>query len=174
MHYSSGMVVRLGVRDCPALETRLLITDEVSRRGDEIFQKKCIKWLSATAVGGTCCCARRMYHIQTLCSRALDPPRTDRMQGDAFEVTREYLLHEANAAAESAGALAVPGNVPVSRLCGEDAQGRSATRFHGRGCLLRGIAFERMTARGGDGGDRGLNGAGFAACIRRLRFHSRL
>ena len=51
----------------------MLITDEVLAVGDESFQKKCIAWLERyLADGGTLLlCSHSMFHVQTLCRRAL-------------------------------------------------------------------------------------------------------
>ena len=147
-HYSSGMVVRLGFAIAAALEPDLLITDEVLAVGDESFQKKCIRWLEGyRASGGTLLlCSHSMYHIQTLCSRAIWIHHgADRMQGEAFEVTREYLAyHEAKGAVEAQAPPPPPGNVPrIEALWAEDAQGRPANTFPMGGvAVLQGIAFE--------------------------------
>jgi len=133
-HYSSGMVVRLGFAVATALDPELLITDEVLAVGDESFQKKCIHWLeSYRARGGTLLLvSHSMYHIQTLCSRALWLHHgAERMQGPAFEVTREYLAyHEAKSAAQEKAAAPASGSVPrVVSLWSEDAQGRREDTF---------------------------------------------
>lgn len=147
-HYSSGMVVRLGFAIAAALEPDLLITDEVLAVGDESFQKKCIQWLEGyRASGGTLLlCSHSMYHIQTLCSRAIWIHHgKDRMQGEAFDVTREYLAyHEAKTAVEAHVPSPVLGNVPrIEALWAEDAQGRPANTFPmGGTAVLQGIASE--------------------------------
>jgi lipopolysaccharide transport system ATP-binding protein len=95
-HYSSGMVVRLGFAVATALTPDILITDEVLAVGDESFQKKCIQWLEAfRANGGTLLvCSHSMYHVQTLCQRALwiHHGKAQRY-GEVFDVTREYLTY---------------------------------------------------------------------------------
>lgn len=147
-HYSSGMVVRLGFAIAAALEPDLLITDEVLAVGDESFQKKCIQWLEGYRAGGgtLLLCSHSMYHIQTLCSRAIWIHHgADRMQGEAFEVTREYLAyHEAKTAVEAKSPPPVSGNVPrIEALWAEDAQGNPADTFPmGGTAILQGIAFE--------------------------------
>ena len=97
-HYSSGMVVRLGFAVVTALTPDVLITDEVLAVGDESFQKKCIRWLERfLGEGGTLLlCSHSMYHVQTLCSRAMWLHQgAVRLEGDSFDVTREYLtFHE--------------------------------------------------------------------------------
>src|SRR4029434_9065203 len=93
-HYSSGMGVRLGFAVATALRPDILITDEVLAVGDESFAKKCVAWMERyLADGGTLLlCSHSMYHVQTLCSRALwIHEGRARMQGERFEVTREYL-----------------------------------------------------------------------------------
>ncbi|MDQ3028061.1 MAG: ABC transporter ATP-binding protein, partial [Pseudomonadota bacterium] len=95
-HYSSGMAVRLGFAVATAMSPEVLITDEVLAVGDESFQKKCVAWLERyLADGGTLLlCSHSMFHIQTLCSRALwiHQGRV-RMAGSSFDVTREYLTY---------------------------------------------------------------------------------
>jgi lipopolysaccharide transport system ATP-binding protein len=94
--YSSGMVVRLGFAVATALSPDLLVTDEVLAVGDESFQKKCLRWMeNFRARGGTLLlCSHSMYHIQTLCQKALwiHAGRV-RQQGEAFAVTQAYLAH---------------------------------------------------------------------------------
>lgn len=95
-HYSSGMVVRLGFAVATAMRPDILITDEVLAVGDESFQKKCIRWMEDYLAGGgtLLLCSHSMFHIQTLCQKALwiQDGRV-RMQGNSFEVTREYLTY---------------------------------------------------------------------------------
>jgi ABC-type polysaccharide/polyol phosphate transport system ATPase subunit len=150
-HYSSGMVVRLGFAIAAALEPDLLITDEVLAVGDESFQKKCIQWLERYREGGGTflLCSHSMYHIQTLCSRALWIHHgAERMQGAPFEVTREYLAyHEAKTkVAAQLAAQAPPPAGPVPRIesiWAEDAEGRPADTFPlGGVAVLQGTAFE--------------------------------
>ena len=95
-HYSSGMAVRLGFAVATALEPELLITDEVLAVGDESFQKKCIAWLQRYLAGGgtLLLCSHSMFHVQTLCRRAVWLHHgAMRMQGESFDVTREYLTY---------------------------------------------------------------------------------
>ena len=95
-HYSSGMVVRLGFAVATAMRPDILITDEVLAVGDESFQKKCIRWIEDyLATGGTLLlCSHSMFHIQTLCQKALwIHEGRPRLYGDAFDVTREYLTY---------------------------------------------------------------------------------
>jgi len=104
-HYSSGMVVRLGFAVATAMRPDILITDEVLAVGDESFQKKCIRWIEGyLAQGGTLLlCSHSMYHIQTLCQKAvwIHGGRMH-MYGNSFDVTREYLTYheEKNCRAE--------------------------------------------------------------------------
>lgn len=145
-HYSSGMVVRLGFAVATALEPDLLITDEVLAVGDESFQKKCIQWLETyRASGGTLLlCSHSMYHIQTLCSRALWIHHgAERMKGNAFDVTREYLVYHEEKSAVAAPAP-VQGTVPrIVSLWAEDKQGLSSTHFPlGGVAVVQGVAFE--------------------------------
>jgi lipopolysaccharide transport system ATP-binding protein len=148
-HYSSGMVVRLGFAVAAALEPDLLITDEVLAVGDESFQKKCIQWLERYREGGGTflLCSHSMYHIQTLCSRALWIHHgAERMQGGPFEVTREYLAyHEAKTKVATQAPPPPPaGPVPrIESIWAEDGEGRPADTFPlGGVAVLQGIAFE--------------------------------
>ena len=149
-HYSSGMVVRLGFAVATAVSPELLITDEVLAVGDESFQKKCVAWLERfLAAGGTLLlCSHSMFHIQTLCSRALwiHHGRV-RMEGASFDVTREYLTyHHERTAAERKAAAAVATAAGVMRL--EDAwlersDGTRASTFRrGEDLVLQATAFE--------------------------------
>ena len=95
-HYSSGMVVRLGFAVATAMRPDILITDEVLAVGDESFQKKCVRWIeNYLASGGTLLlCSHSMFHIQTLCQKALwvHEGRPYRY-GDSFAITQEYLTY---------------------------------------------------------------------------------
>lgn len=146
-HYSSGMVVRLGFAVASALKPEVLVTDEVLAVGDESFQKKCIRWLEGfRGDGGTLLLvSHSMYHIQTLCSRALwlDHGRL-RMAGDSFEVTREYLsFHEEKTRRERQSPRPVSADAPrILDWWTEDASGREATTFAmGDDVVTEGIAF---------------------------------
>ncbi len=104
--YSSGMVVRLGFAVATALSPDLLVTDEVLAVGDESFQKKCLRWMeNFRARGGTLLlCSHSMYHIQSLCQKAIwiHAGRV-RQQGEAFAITQAYLAyHEAKSYRELA------------------------------------------------------------------------
>jgi lipopolysaccharide transport system ATP-binding protein len=145
-HYSSGMAVRLGFAVATALEPELLITDEVLAVGDESFQKKCIRWLEQfRARGGTLLlCSHSMYHVQTLCSRALwiHHGRV-RMAGDSFDVTREYLTYHEEKTAAEAPARRAEGEQPrILRIWTERADGGSAATFvRGETLVLQGVAY---------------------------------
>ena len=131
-HYSSGMVVRLGFAVATAMRPDILITDEVLAVGDESFQKKCIRWIEDYLDGGgtLLLCSHSMYHIQTLCQKALwIHEGRPRMHGDSFEVTREYLTYheEKNSKAER-GELAAnsTGIYQIRKLWLEDDTGSVA------------------------------------------------
>ena len=132
-HYSSGMAVRLGFAVATALTPDILITDEVLAVGDESFQKKCIQWLEQyRAEGGTLLlCSHSMFHVQTLCQRALWIHHGKaRMQGDAFDVTREYLTyHEEKRRKEQAAPQPIVHGPKVESTWIEDASGREAYEF---------------------------------------------
>lgn len=146
-HYSSGMVVRLGFAVATALDPELLITDEVLAVGDESFQKKCIQWLEGYRAGGgtLLLVSHSMYHIQTLCSRALWLHHgAPRLLGPAFDVTREYLAwHEEKTAAAAAAPPPPLGSVPrVVSLWTEDGEGRPADSFPlGGAAVVQGVAY---------------------------------
>jgi lipopolysaccharide transport system ATP-binding protein len=149
-HYSSGMVVRLGFAVATAVSPELLITDEVLAVGDESFQKKCVAWLERFLAGGgtLLLCSHSMYHIQTLCSRALwiHHGRV-RMAGPSFDVTREYLTyHQERIATERKASQAAAAAAGMTRL--EDAwlEGADGTRTstfrRGETLVLQVVAFE--------------------------------
>ena len=128
--YSSGMVVRLGFAVATALSPDLLVTDEVLAVGDESFQKKCLRWMeNFRARGGTLLlCSHSMYHIQSLCQRAIwiHAGRV-RLQGEAFSVTQAYLAHhEAKSYRELAPVIPPPPGAPyplLDTLWTEDSSG---------------------------------------------------
>ena len=149
-HYSSGMVVRLGFAVATAVSPELLITDEVLAVGDESFQKKCVAWLERFLAGGgtLLLCSHSMFHIQTLCSRALwiHHGRV-RMEGQSFDVTREYLTyHQERIASERKASQAAAAAVGMMRL--EDAWlerpdgTRTSTFRRGETLVLQASAFE--------------------------------
>ena len=145
-HYSSGMAVRLGFAVATALEPEVLITDEVLAVGDESFQKKCIRWIEQfRAHGGTLLlCSHSMYHVQTLCSRALWIHHgRARMAGDSFDVTREYLAyHEQKTAAESPARRAEGEMARILRIWTERADGAACATFpRGETLVLQGLAY---------------------------------
>jgi lipopolysaccharide transport system ATP-binding protein len=147
-HYSSGMGVRLGFAVATALEPDLLITDEVLAVGDESFQKKCIAWLEGfLAQGGTLLlCSHSMYHVQTLCSRAvwIHHGRV-RMEGATFDVTREYLTYHEERNNKAATEVRRPeGGMPkIIRAWIERDDGAAASIFRqGEALVLQGTAYE--------------------------------
>jgi lipopolysaccharide transport system ATP-binding protein len=147
-HYSSGMVVRLGFAVATALEPELLITDEVLAVGDESFSKKCIQWLERYLDGGgtLLLCSHSMFHVQTLCSKALWIHQGRARQfGPSFDVTREYLTYheEKRRAAKEAAPLA-GGNMPriVSAWTERPDGTKSATFRQGEAMVVQGLAYE--------------------------------
>ena len=149
-HYSSGMVVRLGFAVATALAPDLLITDEVLAVGDESFQKKCIQWLERYLDGGgtLLLCSHSMFHVQTLCSKALWIHHgRARLFGESFDVTREYLTyHEEKRRAEATSApLPVTGGI-MPRIVSawtERADGTRADTFRqGDELVVQGVAYE--------------------------------
>jgi lipopolysaccharide transport system ATP-binding protein len=147
-HYSSGMVVRLGFAVATAMRPEVLITDEVLAVGDESFQKKCIAWMERyLADGGTLLlCSHSMYHVQTLCPRAvwIHHGRV-RQAGASFEVTQDYLAYheEKNAREEAAATPAAAG--PYPRIVGaaiRDGGGAARDSFRqGEALVLEGEAY---------------------------------
>ena len=94
--YSTGMVVRLGFAVATSLRPEILVTDEVLAVGDESFQKKCLNWMQdyRSAGGALLLCSHSMYHIQSLCERAMWIHHgRAHMQGEAFAVTQAYLAY---------------------------------------------------------------------------------
>ena len=147
-HYSSGMAVRLGFAVATSLAPDLLITDEVLAVGDESFQKKCIQWLERYLDGGgtLLLCSHSMFHVQTLCSKALWIHHgRARLFGESFDVTREYLTyHEEKRRAEATPAPALGGNMPrIVSAWTERGDGTPADTFgQGEELVLQGIAYE--------------------------------
>ncbi len=147
-HYSSGMVVRLGFAVATALEPDLLITDEVLAVGDESFQKKCIAWLQGYLTGGgtLLLCSHSMFHVQTLCRRAVWLHHGAlRMQGSSFDVTREYLTyHEEKTAAARGKRPPADGSQPriTDAWTERDDGSRTAILHHGEPLVLQGEAYE--------------------------------
>jgi lipopolysaccharide transport system ATP-binding protein len=146
-HYSSGMVVRLGFAVATALTPDVLITDEVLAVGDESFQRKCIRWLERfLGDGGTLLlCSHSMYHVQTLCSRAmwLDHGAV-RLEGDSFDVTREYLTfhEEKQRIATEAPRPATGMNPAIRAIRVERADGTESANFAaGDEMVLQGLAW---------------------------------
>ena len=118
-HYSSGMGVRLGFAIATSLRPDILITDEVLAVGDESFQQKCVQWIQGYLAGGgtLLLCSHSMFHIQTLCRKALWLHRgRARMYGDAFDVTREYLAYHEEKRAGDTTLSRPPSGARVPRI----------------------------------------------------------
>lgn len=134
-HYSSGMVVRLGFAVATAMRPDILVTDEVLAVGDESFQKKCIHWMESYLNGGgtLLLCSHSMFHIQTLCQKALwIHEGRPRMMGSSFDVTQEYLTYheEKNArAAHPESALIATGAYRLTKLWLENEDGIETGTF---------------------------------------------
>ena len=149
-HYSSGMVVRLGFAVATVMSPELLITDEVLAVGDESFQKKCVAWLERyLRDGGTLLlCSHSMFHIQTLCRRALWVHHGRvRMEGPSFDVTREYLTyHQEKSAAErkaSAAHALGAGMMRLEEAWLEQVDGAPESTYRrGESLVLQATAFE--------------------------------
>jgi len=116
--------------------------------GDESFQKKCIQWLERYLDGGgtLLLCSHSMFHVQTLCSKALWIHQgRARLFGESFDVTREYLTyHEEKRRAESTPAPALGGNMPriVSAWTERGDGTRADTFVQGAELVLQAIAYE--------------------------------
>lgn len=147
-HYSSGMVVRLGFAVATALDPDLLITDEVLAVGDESFSKKCIHWLERylDQRGTLLLCSHSMFHVQTLCSKALWIHHgRARAFGESFDITREYLTyHEEKRRAQPRAAALAQGNMPrIVEIWTERGDGTAAATFaQGDELVVQGVAFE--------------------------------
>jgi len=146
-HYSSGMVVRLGFAVATALNPDLLITDEVLAVGDESFQKKCIQWLERyLGDGGTLLlCSHSMYHVQTLCRKALWIHHGQaRLFGESFDVTREYLTyHEEKRRTEEKLPVAEGNSPRILATWTERPDASRASVFRqGEEIVMQGVAYE--------------------------------
>ena len=148
-HYSSGMVVRLGFAVATSLRPEILITDEVLAVGDESFQKKCVQWIERYLEnGGTLLlCSHSMFHVQTLCSHAVWIHQgRQRLYGEAFEVTREYLTyHEEKRRREGVAYRPAPmGAIPrIESAWIESGGGEKVARIaSGEDLVVQGVAYE--------------------------------
>jgi lipopolysaccharide transport system ATP-binding protein len=148
-HYSSGMTVRLGFAVATSLRPDILITDEVLAVGDESFQKKCVQWIERYLEnGGTLLlCSHSMFHVQTLCSHAVWIHQgRQRLYGDAFEVTREYLTyHEEKRRSEGVAYRPPPmGAIPrIESAWIESGGGEKVARIaSGEDLVVQGVAYE--------------------------------
>jgi lipopolysaccharide transport system ATP-binding protein len=146
-HYSSGMVVRLGFAVASALRPEVLITDEVLAVGDESFQRKCLRWMERylSDGGSLIFVSHSMYHVQTLCTRALwlEDGRA-RLLGDSFEVTQQYLAwHEEKQRAEAPGKRVVPATMPsIRKVWIGRPDGEACDEFNqGEDVMVRGLAY---------------------------------
>jgi len=145
-HYSSGMVVRLGFAVATAMRPEVLITDEVLAVGDESFQKKCIAWLERyLADGGTLMlCSHSMYHVQTLCPRAVWIHHGRVQQhGPSFDVTREYIAYHEEKNAREAWTPTAGGPAPcIVAAATQDAAGGACDSFRqGEALIIEGEAY---------------------------------
>ena len=147
-HYSSGMSVRLGFAVATAASPEVLITDEVLAVGDESFQRKCVAWLERYLGGGgtLLLCSHSMYHIQTLCSRALWIHHGRmQMSGASFDVTREYLTyHQEKTGRERVAASAAAQGIMhlTDAWIERDDGSREATFRRGEPMVVKATAFE--------------------------------
>ncbi len=145
-HYSSGMVVRLGFAVASVLDPDVMITDEVLAVGDESFQRKCTRWLeNYLGKGGTLLlCSHSMFHIQTLCRRALWLKEGRPVaEGDSFSVTQRYLAYHQEKSRKDE--LAAPAycslNPRILKLQVEDAAGGELSSIEmGEAFTLQGLA----------------------------------
>ena len=92
--YSSGMFVRLAFSIATAVDPDILVIDEALSVGDGAFARKSFdRIMSMRKAGATILfCSHSMYHIESICDRALWLERGRiRMLGHPEEVTRSYL-----------------------------------------------------------------------------------
>ncbi len=93
--YSSGMYVRLAFAVAAALESEILIVDEVLAVGDTRFQKKCLGKMNelSTSRGRTVLfVSHNMAAIQALCTTAMVFERgTMALRGSPTECIRRYI-----------------------------------------------------------------------------------
>jgi ABC-type polysaccharide/polyol phosphate transport system ATPase subunit len=106
--YSSGMALRLGFAMAVHVDADVLLIDEVLAVGDQYFQRKCIRRISALLERGTSLVlvTHDLHAVRALCHEVLwfDSGRV-RMRGPAREVVEAYLdqdrLRGARARADS-------------------------------------------------------------------------
>jgi len=137
-------VVRLGFAVATAVRPDLLITDEVLAVGDESFQKKCIQWLQRyLETGGTLLlCSHSMYHVQTLCRRALWLHHgAPRLFGESFDVTREYLTYHEEKRRSAGEIKAAVAEGDVARILSMQIEAAGATLRHGEDLVVRAVAY---------------------------------
>jgi lipopolysaccharide transport system ATP-binding protein len=92
--YSSGMFVRLAFSIATAVDPEILIIDEALSVGDGAFARKSFDRIMAMREAGATIlfCSHSMYHIESICDRALWLERGRvKMLGLPSEVTRSYL-----------------------------------------------------------------------------------
>lgn len=100
--YSSGMFVRLAFAIATSVNPEILVIDEALSVGDGAFARKSFDRIMAMREAGATIlfCSHSMYHIESICDRALWLERGQvRLLGRPDEVTRCYVGDQLTASA---------------------------------------------------------------------------
>lgn len=109
--YSSGMFVRLAFAIATSVNPEILVIDEALSVGDGAFARKSFDRIMAMREAGATIlfCSHSMYHIESICDRALWLERGHvRLVGRPDEVTRCYLGDQLSASAAPETAQPAP------------------------------------------------------------------
>lgn len=109
--YSSGMFVRLAFSIATSVNPEILVIDEALSVGDGAFARKSFDRIMAMREAGATIlfCSHSMYHIESICDRALWLERGQvRQMGRPDEVTRCYLGEQFSASAAPETPRATP------------------------------------------------------------------
>ncbi|MDD3483266.1 ABC transporter ATP-binding protein [Azovibrio restrictus] len=109
--YSSGMFVRLAFAIATSVNPEILVIDEALSVGDGAFARKSFDRIMAMREAGATIlfCSHSMYHIESICDRALWLERGQvRLLGRPGEVTRCYMGDQLSASAAPETAQPAP------------------------------------------------------------------
>lgn len=109
--YSSGMFVRLAFAIATSVNPEILVIDEALSVGDGAFARKSFDRIMAMREAGATIlfCSHSMYHIESICDRALWLERGQvRLLGRPDEVTRCYMGDQLSASTAPEAAQPAP------------------------------------------------------------------